>query len=598
MARTTGFGRSSARRARRGRRRRPSLLLALLGGATLLGLGVLWVAVTALMARAELDDVRAGVPHLRAQLTAADVAGATTSADSLARHARRAHHLTRGPAWAVASRLPLVGAPLRTARGITEAADELGTNALPHLVTAGSAIDPDHLRTPDGGIDLAALERATPALQQAADSIARAIRITEGLPAQSWLDSVDLARTDVLDQLRSIQHVADSAAQAAQLLPPMLGADGAKRYLLIFQNNAEARGTGGLPGAFALVRADRGVLSFDRFGSDTYLDGVTATVNLGKDYNQLYQGAATTTLFLNGNLSPHFPYAAQIWRSMWQRKAGQSVDGVVAVDPQALSHLLAVTGPAKLADGTEVSAANVVKLTQSTAYTRFPTTQDAQRRAFLTAIAQAVAGKIVGSHGDATGLARALAAAAHERRLLVWSAEPGLQAGLEATAVSGSVPQTGAPYVGMSVVNEGGNKLDYYLDRSLVWQRSGCGATRTVTVTATVTNNAPAGLPPYVTARSDDHTYPTKPGDQRISLAYAATQGALMESVTLDGKPAVASIGTERGHPVFTVDVELPRGKARTVVFHLQEPAAAGTPIVLRQPLVRPFTATVHDKAC
>jgi len=283
---------------------------------------------------------------------------------------------------------------------------------------------------------------------------------------------------------------------------------------------------------------------------------------------------------------------------MWQRKTGQAVDGVLAVDPQALSYLLAVTGPAKLADGTAVTADNVVKLTQSTAYTRFPATQDAARRAFLTAIAQAVAGKIVGAHGDATGLARALARAAHERRLLVWSAEPALQTGLEATAVSGSVPQTGAPYVGMSVVNEGGNKLDYYLDRSLIWQRSGCGATRTVTVTASLTNNAPAGLPPYVAARSDDRTYPIKPGDQRISLAYAATQGALMESVTLDGQPAGASIGTERGHPVFTVDVELPRGKTRTVVFHLQEPAATGTPVVLRQPLVRPFTASLHDEGC
>jgi hypothetical protein len=573
-------------------------VLLALGMVALLGLGGAWIAVTAMMARSELDDVRVGAPQLRAQLTAADLAGATTSADSMARHARRAHHLTRGPAWAVVSRMPVVGAPFRTARGITEAADELGTNALPQLVTAGTVIDPDTLRTPDGGIDVAALRKVTPALDEATDSIARAIAITEGLPTQSWLDTVDVARADVLDQLRSIQHVADSAAQAAALLPPMLGADGPKSYLLIFQNNAEARGTGGLPGAFAVVRADRGSLGFTRFESDTYLAGVAAKVDLGKDYNQLYQGAATTTLFQNGNLSPHFPYAGQIWRSMWQRKTGQTVDGVLAVDPQALSYLLAVTGPAKLADGTEVTAANVVKLTQSTAYTRFPAPQDAARRAFLIGIAEAVAGKIVGAHGDATGLARALARAAQERRLLVWSAEPALQTGLEATAVSGSVPVTGAPYVGMSVVNEGGNKLDYYLDRSLSWTRSGCGATRAVTVTATLTNNAPAGLPPYVTARSDDPPYRIKPGDQRVELAYAATEGALMDSVTLDGKPTVASIGVERGHPVFTVDVELPRGKPRTVVFQLQEPAASGTPIVLRQPLVRPFTPVVHDEAC
>jgi len=49
----------------------------------------------------------------------------------------------------------------------------------------------------------------------------------------------------------------------------------------------------------------------------------------------------------------------------------------------------------------------------------------------------------------------------------------------------------------LSIVNDGGNKLDYYLERSLTWTRTGCGPTRATTVTVTLTNNAPAtGLPP------------------------------------------------------------------------------------------------------
>jgi hypothetical protein len=68
--------------------------------------------------------------------------------------------------------------------------------------------------------------------------------------------------------------------------------------------------------------------------------------------------------------------------------------------------------------------------------------------------------------------------------------------------------------------------------------------------------------------------------------------------VTLDGKPGTARIGTERGHPVYTVDVELPRGQTRTVVLHLREPSSPVAPIVLHQPLVRPLTVTVRDEAC
>jgi hypothetical protein len=117
-------------------------------------------------------------------------------------------------------------------------------------------------------------------------------------------------------------------------------------------------------------------------------------------------------------------------------------------------------------------------------------------------------------------------------------------------------------------------------------------------VTVKMTNNAPAGLPPYVTARSDDRGYPIKPGDNRLAVSYLATQGAEMDDVTVAGRPSTAGVGVERGHPVFTVDVELPRGTSRTIVMHLTEPAGTGAPIVLRQPLVRPLDVTLSDAVC
>jgi hypothetical protein len=182
----------------------------------------------------------------------------------------------------------------------------------------------------------------------------------------------------------------------------------------------------------------------------------------------------------------------------------------------------------------------------------------------------------------------------------VWSADPGVQHDLESTPVAGAIQTTTAPFVGLSIVNEAGNKLDYYLDRSLTWQRTGCGATRAVTVTLKLTNNAPAtGLSDVVTYRHDHHPYPVQRGDNRLTISYLATQGALMKSVTLDGKPWFAGSGTQLGHPVLVVDVELPRGTTRTVVLHLMEPAGGNAaPIVLRQPLVRPLAVQLDDASC
>lgn len=561
--------------------------------------GGLWVAVTAVMASAELKQARADSSQLREQLTDVDARTATASAEGIAHHARRAHDLTRGPAWAVMSRIPVLGDPFQSARGIAAAADELGRNALPQLVAASAELNPETLRAPDGTIDLQGVRQTGPAIEQARRSIGRALAMTHQVPTATWLTSVDAARADVLDQLQSIEQLAAAGTRAARLLPPMLGADRPMTYLLALQNNAEARGTGGLSGAFAIVTADQGRLSFDRFEDGTALVNTSAAVSLGQDYRNLYRNAATTRLYGNANLSPHFPYAAQIWRSMWQRKTGQNIDGVVAVDPQALAYVLAATGPAKLVDGTSVTAANVVRLTQNSAYLRFAATRTVERKAFLLGVAQAVADKISKAPYNGTELARGLARAASERRLLAWSADPALQQGLEASPLSGSVPYTAAPYVGMTIINEGGNKLDYYLDRSVTWHRTGCGSDRTVTVTASLKNNAPAGLPTdYLAARSDNPLHPVDPGDHRVTLAYAATTGALMTSVTIDGEPVGASMGFERGHPVFTVDVELPRGRSRTVVLHLWEPAAPGAPIILRQPLVRPLSVAVRDEGC
>ena len=71
-----------------------------------------------------------------------------------------------------------------------------------------------------------------------------------------------------------------------------------------------------------------------------------------------------------------------------------------------------------------------------------------------------------------------------------------------------------------------------------------------------------------------------------------------MNSVTIGGRPDTASIGAQLGHPVYTVDLELPRGTSRTIVLQLSEPAAGGKPIVLRQPLVRPLKVTLQDAVC
>ena len=340
-------------------------------------------------------------------------------------------------------------------------------------------------------------------------------------------------------------------------------------------------------------------MKVDEFGSDSELDGVKVDVDLGPDFAQRYSYENPTGQYIWSDISPNFPYGAQIWAAMWQQKTGQRIDGALALDPTALSYLLGVTGPVKAADGTEISAANVVSLTQSDLYARFPTFADQpQRKAFLIGISQAVERRFCTAR-TLRACSSSLALAAGQRRLLMWSADPAVEAVLARTMVGGVIPETGAPYIAPIITSKSGNKLDYYLQRKFAVSRAACGATTAVTVTMTLTNTAPGpGCRHTSRLRTDKPTYPTQPGDQRVNANYFATAGAKLNSATLDGKPATVITGAERGHPTFQVDVEIPHGASRTVVFNLTEPNAQEAPIILRQPLVRPLDLTVTTTQC
>jgi hypothetical protein len=295
-------------------------------------------------------------------------------------------------------------------------------------------------------------------------------------------------------------------------------------------------------------------------------------------------------------MSPHFPYAARIWAAAWREHTGERVDGVFAVDPTTLSRFLRVTGPARMAGGTELTADNVVDLTERASYAMYDDV--ARRKAFFVEAARAAAGPLITATGDMRRLPALLVAlndAQRDGRLKVWSAHAAEQRLIESRPYSGTLPETPGPFAGLVVNNAAGGKLDYYLDRSLVWEANGCSSgDRPVTVTVTLANRAPvSGLPGYVTLRGDSPPYRTRPGDNRLLVSYYAGVGATLTGATLDGRPAQLAPGAERGHSVYTLDLELPARSRRTLVLHLLEPHADRAPVLLRQSLVTPLRATL-----
>lgn len=561
-----------------------------------------WLGVRAFDAKDSLEQARASAQQAKDALLQGDTEDASRFADEATSHAQSARDATHSVPWDIASVVPWLGSPFKTGQQVSDVVLGLAADVLKPSTDVGVAISPDRLYV-DGRVDVQALRDEEPQLARLSEDAAKLDAEAAKISDPGYLSLMRDVRSQLQEQTTELAGLLENTALAARLLPPMMGVDGPRTYFMGFQTNAEARGTGGLLGGFGVLRFENGAPTFDDIGKNSELTGAVATVDFGLEFNQQYGFTNPTTDFRNSNLSPHFPYAAQLWKSMWQQKAGMDVDGVIALDPIALSYVLGAVGSVTMPDGEVVTRDNVVELTESAAYARFPNDQTA-RKNYLQDIANLVVQKITAPVESPRALLDALGKAVSERRIAVWSAVPEEQALLEQTPLAHIVPESPAPYANVIINNLGGNKMDYYLERDIEYAADGCdGQTRMSTVTVRLSNTATvdAPLPEYVAGTEgliSNVPFEVPNGTMVSSVRLLATTGASVVSVLANGERVPFTRSDERGHPTFEVQVLVPPAQRGELVFRLSEPTAPGTPIVPVQPLVDTVSPKVSVPVC
>jgi len=564
-----------------------------------------WLGFTGLAAKSNLEQARTSAEQSKDALLSGKSEDATRFAENAQFHARQARAATHSLPWNIAAAVPILGSPLNTTQQISDVVVGLVDDVLLPAARMGTGLSPDQLI--DGTrINLKLLSAEQPNLGSLSEASTVLEAKAQAISQPAYLSLIRDARSQLQDQTSQLAQLLRNASLAAQLAPSMLGADGPRTYLMGFQTPAEARGTGGLLGGLAILRFDNGIPTVDAIASNSELSTASAAVDLGKEFNDVYGWTNPYTDFRNSNLSPHFPYAARIWKSMWERQSGATVDGVIAIDPVALSYVLGATGPVKLPDGELITDENVVELTMSAAYMRFPNAADQPaRKKYLQDIANAVVERMTVSLPAPRKVLDALGRAVSENRIAVWSANPADQSLLEQTPLAHVTPNDPAPYAQVIINNLAGNKMDYYLKREIEYAADGCdGEMRNSTITVRLENTATdKPLPDYVGGKvglifAADQALNVPSGTMVSSVRVIATKGAKLMSVTSNGLRTPAITQTERGHPSFEVQVAIPPGKSGEVTFRLLEPTSPGPPRVPIQPLVDSPIAAVSVPAC
>ncbi|RYU13700.1 DUF4012 domain-containing protein [Nocardioides iriomotensis] len=560
----------------------------LLVGAVVVLAGIAFTAWEAFRARTALQQMAADVETLAGQLTEGDVAAAPATLDHAQAEARTAVDSTTGPGWWLAARLPWVGDDVRAVQVVAGVGRDLTTDALPGVVTSAAALDPARLRPVDGRVDLQPIEDAAPGVVRAAEVIAELRGRADTLDPTALVDQVATPVVDLQTRLEEAAVLADRASRAVRLLPPMLGADGRRTYVLVFQNNAEARATGGIPGAFAQVVADDGRLVLGRQSDAARLGGQPERPVLPLTEREVALFTDRLGRFSQDvNLTPDFPRTGELVRAMWQKRYGTRVDGVLSADPVALSHLLRATGPVDVA-GEPVDADSAVPLLLSQVYA--DVADPAAQNRFFDRVARSVFGAVVTGQGDARGLLDGLVRSTEEGRTLVWSAHPEEQDLLAPTRLGGAFPvaDDATPDVGVYLNAVPAYKLDYYLDHRVDVVADRCARGRQhLTVTVRLSSRVPRGY-----RRLSEYVAPEVPvfgrGAIVQTLYLAVPRDGRLLSMSVDGQALEPQLSSYGDRPVVIRTVALQPGKSREIVLELRTGnGQTGDPDVRTTPGVR-----------
>jgi hypothetical protein len=510
----------------------------------------------------------------RSALERGDLASARSSFERASIAARDARSLAAHPSVWIARFLPSFGRDAEAALALVSAGS-LITEAGLDAVRAGEALggtDAESLGRAllrDGIVQIDAVERGTPFIERAhrhLQEAAEVIRIRDTANIDELADAVVTAR-------RRIDLALDTSSSALRLLevlPGLLGDEGDKRYLLAFQSPSEARGTGGIIGLYGVLEASGGRISLTTVGpfAALFTEQTIARLERLASFEGPVGDKDPLDLTTEVNLSPDFPHVAKALLAIYRSSTGRSLDGVLAVDPVALQELIKGTGPLAV-DGLTLGPENTSRYLLRDAYLdRDP---ESQTR-LLIGVIQQFYGRLGGGEVDGPALITAFGDVSGSQHLKLYSATPSEQRRLVELGISGDLRSYGENTQMVFHNNDGANKVDFYLRRSMETTidiaRDG---TAVVTNDIRLTNTAPSGVENPL-LRSYDNAAPV--GVNRMVLHCVVAREAVAVSWKVDGRRVPVTSRFVAGLRNIASKLEIPPGETSNVTVTYEIPAA------------------------
>lgn len=500
--------------------------------------------------------------------------------------------------WSLVTRLPWVGDDASGVRLVADVVSDLSSDIVP---AAEASADLTRLLPRDGRIDIRAVRDLQEPVAGAADALVEA---DTRLAAADPTDFVGPLRTkyeDLHSQVGDAAAGLDAASVATRLLPVILGAEGPRNFLLVFQNNAEIRATGGLPGTLSIVTTDDGAIDLGRqVATNSFGERDTPVLPLSRDEKAVFTDYLGV-FALDANFTPDWPRASDLLKARYEETYPERLDGTITLDTVAISYLLSATGPVEV-DGYTLTEANAVDVLLNRIYLDIadPRAQDA----FFQEVAATMFERISsGDVGRPRELLEALARATGEGRVAMHLFDDEQQESLDGRAIAHQTTDDNNRSSAVDVtMNDGtGAKMSYYLDYEVTGRATSCvdGRQQTsveATLRSTAPTNAGKTLPPYVTGGG---RYGVPPGNQIVETRVFTPSGGIVTGFWINGEEFEVKDLQLGDRAVSTAYVYLEPGRTVDVQWKLSFAAQNGVvPLRVTPGIVPESESSLISPAC
>lgn len=256
--------------------------------------------------------------------------------------------------------------------------------------------------------------------------------------------------------------------------PDILGFNGQKTYLVLFQNNMELRPGGGFIGSYAILSLEKGRIASFKIHDVYDADGQLKT-HVEPPFPVRRFLPSVNWYLRDSNFNLDFSKGAIASAIFLNSETHQAVDGVVGVDLFFVKNLLSVTGPIYISEYKEtVGKDNFYQTTQAYAEKDF-FPGSTQKKDFLRSFYNSLFTKLTTDKNLAyLKLLNVFTASIYEKHVLFAFNDPNTQAAFAINGLSSALfderkkeKGTINDFMGINEANLGANKVNYYITRSL-----------------------------------------------------------------------------------------------------------------------------------